>query len=395
MSTSTQRAWPQVARLMEDPAAGHQETLREILQQPETWRVTARQMERDLPTLAPLFAGLEAIILTGSGSSEYAGECARPALRRRLGITAEAIDSGTLLTDGVSLLSAGRPALMVSFARSGDSPESVGALAEVLHADPTIRHLALTCNAKGQLAKNSIGDERVKSFVLDERTNDRSLVMTSSFTNMVLAALGLAWKDSLAGYSRLVNGISESGDRVLEQSFKKLAPIAQMTFHRAFFLASALTFGAARESALKMTEMTAGRVMSTSETYLGVRHGPMSAIDAGTVIVCFLSSNITVRSYECDLIEELTAKGLGMQKVIVGSNVPRTLLRAGDVVIEDEGFAHASDESSAVLHVLVGQVLAFFRCMHEGLQPDAPSEGGVIHRVVQKFKLQGAAARSL
>lgn len=368
---------------------GHQSTLREILQQPETWRVTAEQVSAALPHLAKLLDGVTSIIVTGSGSSEYAGGCVAPYLQRRLGITVQVVGSGTILTDGLDLLQVSRPGLMISFARSGDSPESVAALRKVMQTDSEIRHLVITCNARGQLALSAAGDSEVKAIVLDDRTNDRSLVMTSSFTNMVLAAMSLSASASPAAFVRFAERLSVSAEDILRDCFEHIRETAELPFHRAFYLADASAFGAARESALKMTEMTAGRVMTASETYLGLRHGPMSAIDPDTLVVCYLSSEPVRRSYEEDLIAELNEKRLGLRKVLVGSNVPRGLLNTDDLVIEHDGFADAGDDGSVLLHVLVGQVLAFYRCMREGLKPDAPSATGVINRVVQKFRIHG------
>jgi tagatose-6-phosphate ketose/aldose isomerase len=382
---------PAIARLFEIPESegGHLATLTEILQQPSTWRKTAKQVAAALPALVESFAGLQAYVLTGSGSSEYAGDCVRPFLQRRLKATVQTVGSGTILTDGVDLLSPSRPALMISFARSGDSPESLGALEKVVSIDPSIRQLAITCNREGQLARRAAEGADLQAIVLDEKTNDRSLVMTSSFTNMVLAALSLGFRGAGTEYVQFADVLSSCAESLLQQSFKKLPAIANLTFHRAFYLADASAYGAARESALKMTEMTAGRVMTASETYLGLRHGPMSAVDSHTLLVCFLSSDPIRRSYECDLIEEVNAKQLGIAKVIVGADIPTELLRKDDLALDLPGFGAAGDDGAAILHVLVGQVLAFYRCMHEGLRPDAPSASGVINRVVQKFHLHG------
>ncbi len=136
-----------------------------------------------------------------------------------------------------------------------------------------------------------------------------------------------------------------------------------------------------------MLEMTAGRVTTMSETYLGVRHGPMSYVHEDTLVVCFLSSDPTLRRYESDLLREFDQKELGLLKVIVGEDVPSDLVREGDVVIECKGLGKIGDDNSPVIDVIAGQLLAFFRCLEEGLRPDSPSEDGVISRVVQTFAL--------
>ncbi len=377
---------PEIVRLQSiSEDTGHTHTLEEILQQPSTWRATARQLVSALPQLTRHLHGVSSVILTGSGSSEYAGDCCRAFLQRRLGLTVQVVGSGTILTNGTDLFPTSRPAVMISFARSGDSPESVAAL----EAAAELRQLVVTCNANGRLALRAAQDERIKAVVLDEKTNDRSLVMTSSFTNMVLATMALAWRNKPSELLPFAELLSATGEDVLYDCFERLPEVARLPFHRAFYLADASAFGAARESALKMTEMTAGRVMTASETYLGLRHGPMSAVDANTLVVCFLSSDPVRRAYEEDLIEELNAKKLGLRKVLVGTEVPANLLKPGDLAIDHNGFAKAGDDGSSMLHVMVGQVLAFFRCMQEGLKPDTPSSTGVISRVVQSFQLHG------
>jgi tagatose-6-phosphate ketose/aldose isomerase len=103
--------------------------------------------------------------------------------------------------------------------------------------------------------------------------------------------------------------------------------------------------------------------------------------------VCFLSSDPIVRAYETDLLRELDQKGLGLFKLMVGEAIPGELVGDNDVVLECRGLRQLGDQNFAVVDVLVGQLLAFFRCMEAGLRPDSPSKEGVINRVVQSFAL--------
>jgi len=153
------------------------------------------------------------------------------------------------------------------------------------------------------------------------------------------------------------------------------------------YLGSGVRLGSARESALKMLEMTAGQVMTFAETYLGVRHGPLAAVQSDTLIVCFLSSEPLVRAYELDLIRELTRKNLGMRKVIVGEQVPLDVGQPQDHVIEYGPGVGLGDATLPMLDVLVGQLLAFFRCLSLGLRPDSPSHEDIINRVVGHFAI--------
>lgn len=383
---------PEAGKLLTAPAEeqhrrGYFHTLREILQQPASWVRTAHQLSERTTELRECVQGARLVVLTGSGSSEYAGDCVRLTLRKQLAVNALAIGGGALLTHAANPLPPERPGLVISLARSGDSPESVGALALLLECDPELRHLVITCNAAGKLATSFHGDSRVQVIALDDGTNDRSLVMTSSFTNLVMAAQSLGFLDAPDLYQAQCRQLSEIASRLIETQFGTLATAARSNFKRIVFLGTGARFGAARESALKMLEMTAGKVTAMPETYLGLRHGPMSFVHADTLIVCFLSSEFTARAYECDLIRELDQKGLGMMKVVVGENVPGDLLCKHDVNIDCPRLAELSDDAAPVIDVVVGQLLAFFRCMEEGLRPDSPSESGVINRVVQSFTL--------
>jgi tagatose-6-phosphate ketose/aldose isomerase len=328
--------------------------------------------------------GIENLILTGSGSSEYVGDCVRLALQKELGVAVTVVGGGTIVTQGLQAIPPTRPALLVSLARSGDSPESFAALSLLLGAAPDVRHLVITCNENGRLASGASDSPQVCVFALDDATNDRSLVMTSSFTNLALAVRILGYLYRLEEYRNLCRRLSVIAEQLLLQDLGTVAQVAALPFRRAVFLGSGSRFGSTRETALKMLEMTSGRVASLSETFLGFRHGPMSFADKNTLIVCFLSSDSTRRAFELDLILEMNQKGLGISKLVVGEDVPPDVLRTNDVAINCAGLAEVGDDNAPVIDVLAGQLLAFFKCLNEGLRPDAPSDG-IINRVVQSF----------
>jgi len=362
-------------------AAGYSHTLEEILQQPSTWVDTCNRMRRASVALD----GIASLVLTGSGSSEFAGECVRPALQRELGIPVEVIDGGTLLMHGADVLPPGKPCLVVSLARSGNSPESSGGVDRLLAEAPHSRHLILTCNSDGRLARVYRNNTRVQVVTLDPRTNDRSLVMTSSFTNLVLAARCLGVFEN-----RQCDELAEACRKLLMQYYQPAARIGGADFDRVVYLTAGPDRGAVHEAALKMLEMTAGHVATIAETYLGLRHGPMSFAGDHTLFVCFLSARTDFREYEYDLIRELNRKQLGCGKVLVGENIDGAILGGSDLAIEIPGMNALGDDNAAVLHVVAGQLLAFFRCRKAGLKPDSPSERGIISRVVEDFPIHRA-----
>ena len=228
-------------------------------------------------------------------------------------------------------------------------------------------------------------ETRVHALVLDDRTCDRSLVMTSSFTNMAVAGAALGWLDRGAAYRARIGQLADVAVQILHDS-DRLADVASQEFRSAVFLGSGARLGAARESALKMVEMTDGQVHASAETYLGLRHGPMCAVHDDTLVVCFLSSDPITRGYEIDLIRELDRKQLGM-RLLVGEDVPDEILRESDTRLECPGLMSVGDDLAAITDVVVGQLLALFRCLRLGLKPDAPSNDNVINRVVEDFAI--------
>jgi len=371
----------------EQKRLGYFHTLREICQQPWTWLRTCERMVASRDSLKRGLAGIRHLSLTGSGSSEYAAECVRLPLQNELGICTESISGGALLMHGGKALPPERPGLLVSLARSGDSPESSGVVELLLDTEPELRHLVVTCNEQGSLAQAWREHKRVHIITLPSETHDKSLVMTSSFTNLLLAARVLGMLDRPDEYRKLCGALSQITQGLIRLNFDRLANIAAREFRRAVFLGSGSRFAASREAALKMLELTSGRVTTLSETFLGFRHGPMSYVQEDTLIVCHLSCDPTIRAYELDLLHELDRKKLGLCKIIVGEKIPSSVVREDDETIECPRLSDLGDEECSTVYVVVAQLLAFFRCLEEGLSPDSPSEGGIINRVVEKFPL--------
>jgi len=377
----------------EQLAQGYAHTLREIAQQPVTWLETAGRVVADLPLVeasldeAGVREGQGALVLTGSGSSLYVGECLALPLQQTLRVPVTPVAAGQILTHPEASVPPVGPYAVVSLARSGNSPESAAAL-DLLLSDPRATHLILTCNGEGALATRYRARPRVRTLVLDEKTNDKSLVMTSSFTNMVLAGWALGQKGDASAYRARAATVARAAVAVLARSADGLARVARRGFSSAVYLGSGCRLGGARESSLKMLEMSDGSVSTFAESYLGLRHGPMSAVRDHTLVVAFLSSNPVVRAYELDLLRELDRKKLGASRVVVGASVPPGVAaRPEDLVVDVTAAGALSDADIVLVDVVVGQILAFFRCLGAGLRPDSPSTGGVINRVVESFAI--------
>lgn len=380
----------------EQQARGLEFTPREIAQQPDTWQTTLKIFQRNQTRICTFLesAGVRAavqerpsVVLVGAGTSDYIGMALALLLREKWGCEVSAVASTDLLTNLDEYVVSGRPYLFVSFSRSGDSPEGVAVLEQTLERFPEIAHLVVTCHAEAQMIAVTRAARRACVVVLDDAVNDRSLAMTSSFTNMVVMGQCLAHAWSLNAYEPVLDKLVVAGRAFLEVAAEEAERIAALQLPRACVVGSGALFSVARESALKVLEMTAGGVKTIAETVLGLRHGPMAALDTETLFVCFASSEAKRQRYGCDLLREITEKQITALRVVVGPESARSLF-AGNC---DRYLAVTSDEIAdgyrPALDVLFGQLLGLYSSVARQLKPDAPSPGGVINRVVKEFSI--------
>jgi tagatose-6-phosphate ketose/aldose isomerase len=337
-------------------------TRAEIFQQPELWPDTFKRVR------AANLGAVRAPVLTGAGTSAYAAMAIESAWRG-----SRAVPSTDLFLHYRDYLEDN--GTVVSLARSGDSPESVAVVDKIQRGLPGVRHIALTCNANGKLAKW----KGVEAVVFDPRTNDRSLVMTSSYTDLVLGGMTLARPDEV---EKALPAMCAGWDKLFASHEEKAKKLAAFKPQRMVVLAGAPLFGAAREATLKVLEMTAGRIVPLPETYLGLRHGPMSFSRDDSLTVCFITSDPKQRRYEYDLVRELRAKKLG-RIVALGADVDASLF---DEVVTT-GASALPDYLRTPADIVFPQLLAFYLSVGLGLDPDNPSPGSVITRVVQGVRI--------
>jgi tagatose-6-phosphate ketose/aldose isomerase len=375
----------------EKKSLGVVHTLAEIVQQPQTWcRTYARvfNLGASIETFL-MDAGIGAtdrepphVLLVGAGTSDYIGKSVSSLLQKEWRCDVQAVPSTDLLTNMGDHIIPGRDYLWISFSRSGDSSEGVAVLDAALADYPEIRHLIVTCNDAGRMARG-FKSENVLSIVLDNAVNDRGLAMTSSFSNMVVVAQALAHIYSLTDYALIVGRLADAATQRLPSVAATCEHLVQAGFSKVCFLGTGPLKAAAIESALKVLELTGGRVMSFAESFLGLRHGPLSAIDDDTLVVGFLSSDARRRQFELDLIKEIGDKQLTSKYLAVYPTMPEN----GRIAPEHAlflGLKHdLTDFYLTPLAVLVGQFLGFFSSLKVGLKPDEPSPRGAISRVVE------------
>jgi tagatose-6-phosphate ketose/aldose isomerase len=355
-------------------ARGATWTAREIAQQPAVWAEVARLVATERATLdtflAPLLSDPSTrIVLTGAGTSSFIGECLAPALVAHLRRRVESIATTDIVSGPDRRLQRDVPTLLVSFARSGSSPESLATVDLAERIVTNVHHLIITCNPEGELAKRAPQLRSAKVLVLPDATNDRGFAMTSSFTSMVLAAgliFGVIRDQKVASLAR-------AADALLPKAWSLAQKLAAREFQRVIYLGSNELSGLASEAALKLLELTDGQVVALSESILGFRHGPKTIINNRTLVVVFLSSDEYTHAYDVDLVVELHRDARAADILVLGD--------AAEVRIE--GLTEASNIELTLLYVIVAQAFAFTQSLALGLTPDRPNAAGVVNRVVQ------------
>jgi tagatose-6-phosphate ketose/aldose isomerase len=366
----------------------------EIAQQPETWKRTRDIYEQHAPALRKFLEATgvtgplpqrPTVVLIGAGTSDYIGRVLQPLLRTAWGCEILVVPSTDLLSNMTDYVIAGRRYLWVHFSRSGESPEGVAVYRQALERYPLISHLVITCNQQGRMVALSEATQKAYVVVLDDAVNDRGLAMTSSFSNMVVFGQCIAHAWSEATYRPVFREVVRAGEAFLPTAARVAEELSQAMYSTMCLIGSGALTGVARESALKVLEMTAGRVRTMTESVLGLRHGPMAALNNQTLLICFASSEHQRQQYEADLLDEVSRKGVIAQRIVIGPRNTPVLAAASERYLEIPG--DVPDLYRPPVDVLFGQLLGLYCSLAHKLKPDAPSPAGVINRVVGEFKI--------
>lgn len=372
---------------LEDRGAVH--TAREIAQQPDLWQKVWKEVEGQRGGLDGFLrmalSKSKRIILTGAGTSAYIGLSLRGVIQRRTGILTEAIASTDIVSHPRDFLSPDVPTLLISFARSGNSPESVATVALAQEMCSTLYHLVITCNAEGKLACFD-GAENKYVLALPPEANDQSLAMTSSYTGMLLAGLLVTQLGELDAAKRSVDILTGYGRRIVDFYTAEIRRMAESDFQRAVFLGSGPLFGTAREAHLKLQELTDGRIICKEDSFLGFRHGPKAVIDETTLVCYFFSNSPYAAKYEKDLVHSMK-KGCPpfLEIGVMENRIPG--IHLDHIFYLSDNGCGLSEAYLAVCDVLPAQMLGFFKSLQLGLKPDTPSATGAITRVVEGVQI--------
>ena len=356
-------------------------TAREIAQQPASWLRTQdlirEHAESIVDFLTPLLARTDLrIILTGAGSSAFIGECLAPLLLRQLGRRVEAIATTDLLSGPTQYLQRDVPTLLVSFGRSGSSPESVAVvdLAERLLSE--CHQLVFTCNEQGTLYQRCRERPRSLAILLPPETHDQSFAMTSSFTAMMLAASLVFCGSESAHVEQLARATSD----LIAEHNAAMRTLAAESYSRVVYLGSNGFKALAREAALKLLELTDGKVVAAFDSPLGFRHGPKTIVTHDTLVFVFVSNDPYTRRYDLDLLRELRSDGQAGRIIAITAQPLDIATQADSVRVAH--LATAGDGELYFPYIVCGQLYAFHRALALGNTPDQPSQTGTVTRVV-------------
>lgn len=368
-------------------------TATEIHQQPDTWEKTIAQigsMKDEIRTFLSKVLDQPDydIILTGAGTSEFVGNALYSYLNRSLNYKVKSYASTDLTPTPENFVSAHKPTLLISFGRSGDSPESIGAIQSVEAVNDQVYHLFITCNKDGALSRRAAEEgDRCLAIDLTPETLDQSFAMTSSFSNMYLACLLCFSLDHFDETVAQVREVISSARTLLDENYGQMLKVDEsFAYSRIVYLGTNCLKGIAQESALKMLELNSGKIVTMYDTPMGFRHGPKSIVNDETLTVVYLSDGAYQRQYETDLIREMAGQRKG-NKIMVVCNTP---CKEAEELADYYYCFNTSAKDNVFLgldYVVCAQLIALFRSLQNKNTPDNPCPTGEVNRVVKGVTL--------
>lgn len=368
-------------------------TATEIHQQPDTWEKTIAQigsMKEEIRTFLSKVLDQPDydIILTGAGTSEFVGNALYSYLNRSLNYKVKSYASTDLTPTPENFVSAHKPTLLISFGRSGDSPESIGAIQSVEAVNDQVYHLFITCNKDGALSRRAAEEgDRCLAIDLTPETLDQSFAMTSSFSNMYLACLLCFSLDHFDETAALMREVISSARTLLDENYGQMLKVDEgFAYSRIVYLGTNCLKGIAQESALKMLELNSGKIVTMYDTPMGFRHGPKSIVNDETLTVVYLSDGAYQRQYETDLIREMAGQRKG-NKIMVVCNTP---CKEAEELADYYYCFNTSAKDNVFLgldYVVCAQLIALFRSLQNKNTPDNPCPTGEVNRVVKGVTL--------
>ena len=364
-------------------------TTTEIKQQPELWAQAYEIYKANKENLNNFIEnigkkhGQFRVIFTGAGTSAYVGNSVVPYLKKKNDMKKciiESIPTTDIVSNPYDYLKEDVPTLLVSFARSGNSPESIAALNLGRQIVDNFYHLAITCAPEGKLAQMTKNDEHNYLLLMPSKANDQGFAMTGSFTCMMLSAILIFDNLDSDTEKAYINAIIEMGSNVIERK-DEVHELINKDFNRVVYLGSGGLGGLTQEAQLKLLELTAGKIATGYDSAMGFRHGPKSFIDENTLIFVFVSNNEYTRKYDIDVLEEIN--GDEIAKLTCAILVENKNDFSGKTFGFENKYNELPDVYLAFPYILFGQTISLFTSVKVNNKPDTPSPTGTVNRVVK------------
>lgn len=353
-------------------------TYTEILNQADTWLEVYNLYEKrknDIENFLKKVGKDCKVIFTGAGTSEYVGNIALDYLKTHGEFEFESVATTDLVSAPYLHFEKNKKTLLVSFARSGNSPESLAAVKLGKQIVDDFYNLPITCAKEGKLAQALKDDENSYVFLEPEITNDKGFAMTNSFSSMLLATL-LIFDTKTQNKKEIVEKISKLGKEIYN-NLEEIENLVNFDFNRVVYLGSGPLGKLTKEARLKILELTAGEVATIWESSMGFRHGPKSFVDENTLVISFVSSNSYTRLYDLDILDEIANDKIA-KKIIGISN--SKLDRDYELIFEEDGL---DDVYLCPAYIIIGQIIALVTSLRVGNTPDNPSRTHTVNRVVK------------
>lgn len=363
-------------------------TTREIYQQPEVWQETFEHYKAQAAAIAAFLKKIEdkhdyiKVIFAGAGSSAYVGDTLTPYFRQiydERKWNFNAIATTDIVANPLVYLKREVPTVLVSFARSGNSPESVATVDLAKQLVDDLYQITITCAAQGKLAQQAQGDEKNLLLLQPEASNDAGFAMTSSFSSMMLTALLVFDRAELDQKEAKVAALIQLSQDVLER-VADVQQLVDLDFSRVIYLGAGPFFGLAHEAQLKILELTAGQIATMYESPVGFRHGPKSLINQDTVVLVFGSADAYTKAYDLDLVKEVAGDGI-VRRLVLLTGREEQLEGVEQVVLSTQ--ALLGDSYRIFPYIVYAQLFALLTSLKVKNRPDTPSPTGTVNRVVQ------------
>lgn len=366
---------------------GAQTTVQEALGQPELWRKVLLQYlvkKADIAIFLDSIIekyGYVRVLFTGAGSSQYVGDTVVKSLFACGDVTKfrfESIATTDIVSAPQATLEKETPTVLVSFARSGNSPESVAAVDIVEAVVRNSYHLVITCAKTGQLAQKVKKMANALLCILPDESNDQGFAMTGSCSAMTLLSTLIFSTESDDEKAKQVELAATLAQDVFNRENEILTYLRNQ-FSRIIYVGSGPLAGFVREAQLKLLELTAGKVATVFDSSMGLRHGPKSFIDNKTIVFVFAANHPYTRQYDLDIYQEVKGDDIALQTVLIGQNI-------------SEGFAYSEVEQLKEAYLIFpafafAHVVSLNAAVLFENTPDTPSSTGTVNRVVQGVKI--------